>query len=179
MNNLAAAYEATGQPAKAGPLFVESAAAMRDQYGPGSLELAGELAWLGRNHLLQQKYTEAEVILRECLSIREKTQPDEWRTFNAKSMLGGALLGQKKYAEAEPLMLAGYEGMKQRETKIPPEGKVRLTEALERLVQLDEALEKKDEAAKWRKELEARKEAPERLKLDKPRHETSPGTPGK
>ena len=48
-------------------------------------------------------------------------------------MLGGALLGQKKYAEAEPLLLAGYEGMKQREAKIPPEGKVRLTEALERL----------------------------------------------
>ncbi len=27
-------------------------------------------------------------------------------------MLGGALLGQKKYAEAEPLLLKGYEGMK-------------------------------------------------------------------
>ena len=94
-------------------------------------------------------------------------------------MLGGALLGQKKYAEAEPLLLAGYEGMKQREAKIPPLGKVRLTEALERLVQFYEALEKKDEAAKWRKELEARKEVRKRPKLDKPRPQTSPGTQGK
>jgi len=38
-------------------------------------------------------------------------------------MLGGSLLGQKKYAEAEPLLLSGYEGMKQREVKIPPEVK--------------------------------------------------------
>ena len=74
-------------------------------------------------------------------------------------MLGGALLGQKKYAEAEPLLIAGYEGMKQREATIPPQGKDRLTEALERLVQLYEATDKPDEAAEWRKELEANKSA--------------------
>ena len=51
-------------------------------------------------------------------------------------MLGGALLGQKKYAEAEPLLLAGYEGMKQREKTIPALGNIRLPEALERLVDL-------------------------------------------
>ena len=47
-----------------------------------------------------------------------KALPDDWRTFNARSLLGGSLLGQKKYAEAEPLLLSGYEGMKQREDKI-------------------------------------------------------------
>ena len=65
-----------------------------------------------------------------------------------------SLLGQKKYAEAEPLLLAGYEGMKQRDDKIPVAGKVRLTEALERLVRLFEMIDKKDEAATWRKKLE-------------------------
>ncbi|MGA2253682.1 MAG: hypothetical protein ABSG53_03395 [Thermoguttaceae bacterium] len=71
------------------------------------------------------------------------------------------------------------ERMKQREAKIPPTGKVRMTEALERLVQLDEALEKKHGAAKWRKELEAGKQSQERLKPDNPRPQTSPGTQGK
>ena len=28
--------------------------------------------------------------------------------YNTKSMIGGALLGQKRYAEAEPLLLGGY-----------------------------------------------------------------------
>jgi hypothetical protein len=65
-------------------------------------------------------------------------------------MLGEALAGQKKYAEAEPLLLAGYKGMKEREATIPePFRKVRLTEALERLVRLYEATGRKDEAAKW------------------------------
>jgi eukaryotic-like serine/threonine-protein kinase len=114
---------------------------------------------LGLDLLHQKKWTDAEPLLRECLAIREKTQPDAWTTFNTKSLLGGALLGQMKYADAEPLLLAGYESMKQREAKIPMEGKVRLTEALERLVQLYEAMDKKDDAAKWRKELEASKAA--------------------
>jgi hypothetical protein len=40
--------------------------------------------------------------------------------------------------------------------------KIRLTEALERLVQLYEAMDKKDDAAKWRKELDATKAAQKR-----------------
>ena len=70
--------------------------------------------------LLQKKPAEAELKLRECLTIRQKIQPDDWTTFDTKSMLGEALLDQKKFADAEPLLLAGYEGMKQREDTIPP-----------------------------------------------------------
>ena len=65
------------------------------------------------------------------------------------------LLGRKKYAGAEPLLLAGYQGMKERVATIPGDAKVRLTEVLERLMQLYDAWDKKDEAAKWPKELEA------------------------
>src|SRR5580704_10689867 len=66
-----------------------------------SAAYAGELAALGLNLLRQEKGTEAEPLLRECLTIRDKIEPDDWRTFNTKSMLGAALLGQKKYADAE------------------------------------------------------------------------------
>ena len=41
--------------------------------------------------------------------------------------------------------------MKEGEARIPRAVKVRLTEALERLVRLYEATGKKEEAAKWRK----------------------------
>ena len=68
-------------------------------------------------------------------------------------MLGGSLLGQKKYAEAEPLILAGYEGMKGREAKIPAHGKLRLTEAAERVVRLYEAWGKPEKAAAWKAKL--------------------------
>ena len=68
-------------------------------------------------------------------------------------MLGGSLLGQKKYAEAEPLLLSGYEGMKQREDKIPATGKSRVKETLQRLVQLYESTGQSEKAAEWKKKL--------------------------
>ena len=66
--------------------------------------------------LKASRFRAAEVLLRECLDKREKERPDNWTTFDTKSMLAAALLGQKKYADAEPLLLAGYAGMKHRET---------------------------------------------------------------
>jgi eukaryotic-like serine/threonine-protein kinase len=115
------------------------------------------MAVLGLNLLQQKKSAEAEPILRACLAIRAKKEPDAWTTFNAKSMLGGALLGQKKYADAEALLIQGYQGMNQRAAKIPEMGKARLTEALERLVQLYDAWGKKDKASEWRKNREKAK----------------------
>jgi hypothetical protein len=66
-------------------------------------------------------------------------------------------VGQRKYSEAEPLLVEGYEGMKQRAAKIPPQGKIRLTEALQWLVQLYSAWDKPEQAATWRRELEAQR----------------------
>jgi hypothetical protein len=100
------------------------------------------------------KWTDAEKALRECLALRAKLQPDAWSTFNTQSMLGSALLGQKKYAEAEALLLAGYDGMKKQQATIPAQGEVRLTGILERQVELCKATVKKDRAAKSRKDLE-------------------------
>jgi eukaryotic-like serine/threonine-protein kinase len=67
-------------------------------------------------------------------------------------MLGGALLGQKKYAAAEPLLLKGYEDMKNREKTIPPQGVTFIPEALGRLIELSTAAKRPDEAKKWRAE---------------------------
>jgi eukaryotic-like serine/threonine-protein kinase len=124
--------------------------------GPNSPTAADAMAQLGYNLLLQKKHSEAEKLVRGCLRVRDKTQPDDWTTFNTKSMLGEALLSQKKPADAEPLLVQGYDGMKQRQAKIPPQFRaVRQKEALERLVALYVATGKKDEAARFRKELDA------------------------
>ena len=66
-------------------------------------------------------------------------------------MRGGTLLGQKKYAEAEPLLLSGYEGIKQRQASIPAQVRtLRLSETLQRLVQLYEATDRPAQAAEWK-----------------------------
>jgi tetratricopeptide (TPR) repeat protein len=100
---------------------------------------------------------EAEAMLRECLAIREKQMPDDFRVFNARSLLGLALLLQQKYAVAEPLLLQGYEGLRQREARIPATTFVRVTDVLEWLVQLYDGWGKPEQAAKWRKEWERRR----------------------
>jgi serine/threonine protein kinase len=126
-------------------------AVVKERSGVESVAFAGELATLGLNLLRQRKYTEAEPLLRECLAIREKMQPDDWNTFNTVFLLGEALLGQEKYAEAEPLLVRGYEGMKARETTMPEEiRQSRLNEALDRLIELYTAVNKPDEANKYR-----------------------------
>jgi hypothetical protein len=64
---------------------------------------------------------------------------------------------REKRAEAEPLLVRGYEGMKQRAAKIPIVGKPRLAEAQERLVELYDAWDKPDQATRWRRGLESEK----------------------
>jgi eukaryotic-like serine/threonine-protein kinase len=109
--------------------------------------------------LAVEAWDEAEALLRECLAIREKTEPDAWRTFNTRSLLGGALLGHKKLGEAEPFLLDGYRGMKEREASIPPPGAIRIPEALERIVKLYEAKGDAGEARTWRAKLDAARAA--------------------
>jgi tetratricopeptide (TPR) repeat protein len=139
------------------PLRETAVADARRTFGQDDPKLAGALASLSFALLKVQKDSDAEKILHECLAIREKKEPDVWTTFNTQSMLGGALIGQRNYAAAEPLLIHGYEGMRQREAKVPPKWKRRLTEGLERLVQLYEAWDKPDLAAQWRKKLDEQK----------------------
>src|SRR5260370_14354124 len=109
MNNLADAYDENKQFDKAELLLRELLPLAKQKSGGDSPAYADALATLGLDLLHQKKWTDAEPLLRECLAIREKTQPDVWSTVNTKSLLGGSLLGPKKYAEAEPLLLAGYD----------------------------------------------------------------------
>jgi hypothetical protein len=101
---------------------------------------------------------DAEPILRECLAIRLEKETDAWSTFNTKFLLGSALLAQKKAANAEPLLVAGYEGMEQRRSNISPRlRKLLVTEPLERLVRLYEIMDNKEKADEWRERLEKSK----------------------
>jgi WD40 repeat protein/serine/threonine protein kinase len=149
---LASAYQGAGKLQQADLLWRDLLHRRRKSDGPKSAATAGVLASLGLNLLKQQRYAEAEPLLRECLAIRVQKLPDTWLRFNTLSLLGGALLGQQKYAAAEPLLLQGYEGMKGREAQIPEPGKMRLPEAVERLVQLYEATNQPEKARLWREQ---------------------------
>jgi hypothetical protein len=116
----------------------------------GSLVVLYPLAALGRNLLVQSRWSEAEPLLRECVAIAERATPDDWARFKATSLLGGSLLGQGRYAEAEPLIVTGYEGMKSRAALIPDVERNHLHEAAERVFKLYDAWSKPKKTARWR-----------------------------
>jgi hypothetical protein len=130
---------------------------LRRYQKPDDTALAAALAVLAMSQLQQHQFEAAEKNCRECLTLREKHFPDHWVLFNTRSLLGACLLGQKKYAEAEPLLLAGYAGMKAREPTIPAAAQVRLAEAVERLVQLYEVTGAKEKTEQWRETLRKEK----------------------
>jgi hypothetical protein len=118
---------------------------------------------------------QAEPVLRETFAIFQKRaqhdQPAEagpfphespdnqekdpyavWLRSQTMSLLGASLLGQRKYAEAEPLLIRGYEGLKSRELRFRQFQKT-VPEAAARLVQLYEAWGKPEKAADSRAKL--------------------------
>ena len=110
---------------------------------------------LGAVRLMQQRYPVAEALLRDGLRLAEKYWPDAGYRFYVMSLLGGSLAGQAKFAEAEPLLLEGYQGLDLRKAGMPPylNAPRRIAESLERLVQLYDAWGKPVQAAEWKQKL--------------------------
>ena len=152
MGRLAMAYREAGQLGDAVALLEETYKRRHAALGPGHLHTLMAVNNLGWAYLAV-KPANAEPLLNECLAIRAKKAPDDWRTFDARSLLGGSLLGQKKYAEAERYLLEGYEGMNVRKVKIRASDRKRLAEAAVRILRLYDAWNKPDQVARWKAKL--------------------------
>ena len=102
----------------------------------------------------QNRSSAAAYHLKAVLDARQRLSgADHPDTQASRLELGATRLQQKRYAEAEPLLLEAYAGLKQHETNVP-ESTSRATEALERLVQLYDGWGKKDKATEWRQKLD-------------------------
>ena len=112
--------------------------------------LADILAQIVCAPLANGNFEGAEKLAREYMAIYEKRLPNDWRTYEARGTLGSCLVHLKKYAEAEPLLLSGCEGLRQHATEIPGPWKPRASSALQSLVQLYEATGRSDLASEWR-----------------------------
>jgi hypothetical protein len=132
-------------------------AAVKERSGADSVPYARELEALGRILLVQRKWTEAEAVLRECLAVYDKKEPDAWMTYYTKYVLACSIMSQNKFAAAAPLLQVAFEGMKRREATIPPKDQSRLIHVLDVLVQVHEVLGEKEKAAIWRQKLQDQK----------------------
>jgi tetratricopeptide (TPR) repeat protein len=117
----------------------------------GSLTLRVCLTALARLRLTQRKYAEAEALLREAMNGAGNQNSQIWDTFDRQSLLGASLLGQGRFAEAEPLLIAGYQGLHKLSPAISVDAN--LPEAGQRLVQLYSAWAKPEKSSQWRSQL--------------------------
>jgi hypothetical protein len=141
--------------------------------GPEHLTTLFSMQKLAEAYLAAGRHNDAEPLLRTSLASREKIQPDDWNTFLTMSLLGGVLHKQSKNAEAEPLLLKGYAGLKERQAKIPAASQGTLVDAIERIVAFYETTGQLENMAKWRSELEEAKKKQKESKKQKPAEQGS------
>jgi tetratricopeptide (TPR) repeat protein len=151
MATLAGSYRAAGKHDKALPIIEEVVALSRQGKGDKSPDTASALSSLGKCLLALDRPADAEKHIREALAIRAETGPDQWQLFMVKSQLGAALAKQKKFADAEPLLLAGYEGLNERKAKIPFTDRDELDTAVDRLVEFYKAVGNPEKATEWKR----------------------------
>jgi eukaryotic-like serine/threonine-protein kinase len=151
--NVAELYRKQGKYDQAEALLTKVLEGQRRTQGEDHVRTGRTLASLGRLQLQQQKYSEAEIALLEALKVFKKTAPDTWARYECESMLGASLVGQKKYAEAEALIVSGYEGILQRRELIPAQNRIALDEARQRVVRLYQDWGKPEKAVEWQDKL--------------------------
>src|SRR5204863_370543 len=158
LNNLAMELHHQGKLDEADAVLQEALSIERKLLTKEHPLIASSLDMLAYVRLWQRSLEESERLYREALTMRRKLHGNEHlKVADALNNLAVTItargrLAQGKLAEAEPLLLSGYEGMKQREHQIPPDAMGRLVEANERLVHLYELNGRADKAAEWKEQ---------------------------
>jgi tetratricopeptide (TPR) repeat protein len=122
-----------GRYAEAEPRILHALTLWREILGPEHPDTVAALTALGETRLGRQQYRDSESVLREALQIQEKVKAMPWQRHNVQSLLGATLAGQKRYAEAEPLLVSAYQGLIAVERRIPAYSKIFIPRARERL----------------------------------------------
>jgi serine/threonine protein kinase len=147
LRNQAVSYYQQGRYAEALGKVTETLKIYRESFGPYYDNYPTALIINGLILAKTGQAKEGENILREAVKIRTESLPKEhYWVAQAESALGECLTIQKRYNEAEPLLLNSYEALKISQGADNP----RTTIALQRLINLYEAWNKPGQAARYR-----------------------------
>jgi eukaryotic-like serine/threonine-protein kinase len=151
LSDFGSMYQREGKYALAETYAEQALAGRRQALGLENADTMASVSDLALAYVSQGKFAESEPLARKALEYDRTKQSDDWQQLRAESLLGASLSGQKKYAEAEPLLLEGYKGMLARKDQIAIPDRYHLDRAHEWLVQLYVAWGKPQKAAEWRK----------------------------
>jgi tetratricopeptide (TPR) repeat protein len=151
LDDLAALRESEGEYAESEALLVSVLDARRRVLGPENPDTLDDMISLAEVRIELKKYADAEPLLREALSGYQKTASRTWPLYRSQSLLGSSLAAQGRFAEAEPLLVDGYNGMTGQTEQIPFEFRSTIDRTLQQIVQMYERWEKPEKAAAWRR----------------------------
>ena len=120
---------------------------LRKFLGPEQPATLSAQVTLGLSLTRLGRAAEGEPYLREALALREKLAPKgDFIVAHTSSMLGECLTAQKRFAEAEPLLLEGYRDLR---AKLGDQNR-RTVDARQRLAKLYDDWKKPEQAADFR-----------------------------
>jgi len=145
-------YQKQGKYALAEKYASQTLVGRRHALGENHPDTMTSVADLALAYVSQGKFAQSEPLARELVDLEQKKQPYNWQRFRAESLLGASLAGEKKYAEAEPPLLEGYQGMLGRKERIDVPDRYHIQLAHQWLVQLYKDWGKPEKAAAIAKE---------------------------
>ena len=101
MQKLGWVYQEVGRLTDAQQLLEETLRFQKAKSETDNPDVAQTLGELGLTLVREEKFAEAEPLLKQSLAIYEKQSPKNFLRFYCQSVLGAALVGEKKYADAE------------------------------------------------------------------------------
>jgi eukaryotic-like serine/threonine-protein kinase len=150
LTHMAFLYEVEGKYGLAEMSAAQSLAGRRHILGAEHPSTAASEADLAQAYEAEGKFTQSEALAREAETFQQRVQPDNWQRFWTESLLGASLAGEKRYVEAEPLLLEGYRGMVERKGRMPVPKLRDLDSAHVWIVQMYVAWGKPAKANEWR-----------------------------
>jgi tetratricopeptide (TPR) repeat protein len=156
MERLALVHQSLGQYARAEELLTKCDEARRRVLGEQHRERLNGLRALGQVFDSEGKTDQAVQAFRTSLEGYEKTGVESWERYLCQSRLGVSLAARKDYAQAEPMLVAGYDGMSRHHSAMPASERHYLDETARTLVQLYKASNKQSAAAEWEAKINGR-----------------------
>jgi eukaryotic-like serine/threonine-protein kinase len=153
MYNLGTLYIAERKPAQAEAQLRLVLDVRRRVVGKDHPDTLRTMMWLGRLRFGDGDYTHAESLFREALTGFEHASPDNWERYACTSLLGASLAGQRRFEQAEALLISGYEGIVQRKSTIPREAPIDIGEIGQQIIQLYREWHQPAKADEWQQKL--------------------------
>jgi tetratricopeptide (TPR) repeat protein/predicted Ser/Thr protein kinase len=147
--HLVDAYASHGDLVHAERYAVDLLALERHKKGADSGDAASAQMELAQIYALEGKDAQAEPLARGAAAVFKNEPADNWNRVMAETILGASLKGEKKYAEAEPLLLHGYRALAGGRNRLDAPQRYFIDLAHKWLVQLYRDWGKPDKAAEW------------------------------